>query len=72
MVGADHDRRPGYRNHYCPAASCVASMQRLEAAGLAVKGRQYGDDYTYHATEAGCKAAGLDEAGVKRCLEDAP
>jgi hypothetical protein len=45
-------------------------MQRLVAAGLATTGRMTGDMTYFHATRLGCKAAGLDGAGIKRAMED--
>ncbi|OEZ50317.1 hypothetical protein JAB1_14320 [Janthinobacterium sp. MP5059B] len=61
----------GWRNYF--AADNVQqheAMQRLVAAGLATAGRMTGDMTYFHATRLGCKAAGLDTAGIKRAMED--
>lgn len=52
-------RQWGYRNHFAPGGADIQSMERLESAGLVRKGRPYEETYYYHATEAGCRAAGL-------------
>ncbi len=52
-------RQWGFRNYYAPSAGDMPSMRRLEAAGLVRRGRPYEDAYYFHATEAGCMAAGL-------------
>lgn len=62
----------GWRNYYCANTSGAAreAMQRLISAGLATAGHE-SDTLTYfHATRLGCKAAGLDAAGIKRAMED--
>lgn len=46
------------------------AMQRLVAAGLATAGRAANEMTYFHATRLGCKAAGLDGAGIKRAMED--
>ncbi|MBV8660370.1 MAG: hypothetical protein JO142_21330 [Burkholderiales bacterium] len=56
----------GFRNHYLCNVQDRAAMERLVAAGLARPGerlRAY-----YHATKDGCRAAGLDRAGIVRAM----
>jgi len=70
MLGATYpnkQREWGYRNYYC-ANLGNKSMERLEQAGLVIKGRVSGDQAYYHATEAGCKTAGLDARQIRRAL----
>lgn len=72
MLGAQlcyAKREWGFRNHYAPAGVDVESMKRLEAAGFVRQGRPYQMHHYYHATEAGCKAAGLNAAQTRRALE---
>ena len=45
-------------------------MQRLVAAGMATAGHAANEMTYFHATHLGCKAAGLDGAGIKRAMED--
>ena len=61
----------GWRNYFA-AGSCQQheAMQRLVAAGLATAGRLAGDMTYFYATRLGCKAAGLDGAGIKRAVGD--
>lgn len=74
MLGAVQGKpkyRWGYRNYF--AAGSVQqheAMQRLVAAGLATAGRAANEMTYFHATRLGCKAAGLDAAGIKRAMED--
>lgn len=70
MLGATYpnkQREWGYRNYYC-ANLGDKSMERLEQAGLVIKGRVSGDQAYYHATELGCKTAGLDARQIRRAL----
>ena len=62
----------GLRNYYCASASGAArqAMQRLVDAGLATIGHESDTQVYFHATRMGCKAAGLDVAGIKRATED--
>lgn len=61
----------GYRNHFAAGIADTPSMERLVAAGLVVReGRLGSSQHYYYATEAGCKAAGLNRAQTKRALED--
>ena len=62
----------GWRNYFAAGSGQQhAAMQRLVAAGLATAGRACGDMTYFHATRLGCKAVGLDGAGIKRATEDA-
>ena len=71
MVGAK-DKNPGYRNVFAPGGENVASMKRLEVAGLVIQGRVFVDDvHYYHATQLGCRAIGLSNAAIKRALRTA-
>jgi hypothetical protein len=73
MVGAGPsvplDRR-GYRNHFAAGFADLAAMERLVAAGLGIRGRALAGSHLYHATAAGCHAAGLNRAQTTRALED--
>lgn len=62
-------RQWGYRNHFAPGGSDIQSMERLEEAGLVQKGRPYEETHYYHATEAGCVAAGLKPVQIKKAME---
>ncbi len=63
-------RQWGLRNYFCACAVGAAreSMQRLVAAGLAIKGHEGDLQTDFHATHLGCKVAGLDAAGVRRAM----
>lgn len=63
----------GWRNYYCANISGAAweAMQRLVDAGLVTAGHESDTNAYFHATRLGCKAAGLDGAGIKRAMEDA-
>ena len=64
--------RWGYRNYFAAGSGQQhEDMQRLVAAGLATAGRAANEMTYFHATRLGCKAAGLDGAGIKRAMEDA-
>ena len=75
MLGAV-DGRPKYhwglRNYYCASVSGAAhqAMQRLADAGLVTAGHESETQVYFHATRLGCKAAGLNGAGIKRAMED--
>ena len=61
----------GWRNYYCAGSATNEHMQRLVSAGLATQGHTQAGGMTYfHATEAGCRAAGMGPAGIKRAFED--
>lgn len=61
----------GLRNYFAAGSfSQHEAMQRLVAAGLAEVGRVTGNMTYFHATRLGCRAAGLDGAGIKRAMED--
>ncbi|MBW3512899.1 hypothetical protein [Janthinobacterium sp. NKUCC06_STL] len=61
----------GWRNYFAAGSGQQhEAMQRLVAAGLASAGRACGDMTYFYATRLGCKAAGLDGAGIKRAMED--
>lgn len=61
-------RQWGYRNHFAPAGEDIGSMERLEIVGLVQKGHSYNDTHYYHATEAGCAAAGLNRAQTRKAI----
>lgn len=58
----------GFRNHYCCGVQDRAAMERLVAAGLAVRGRAELTTVYYHSTRNGCRAAGLSRAAIVRAL----
>ena len=61
----------GWRNYYAAGGGQAReAMQRLVASGLATAGRATNEMTYFHATRLGCKAAGLDGAGIKRAMED--
>ena len=61
----------GWRNYYAAGGGQThEAMQRLVSAGLAAAGRAANGMTYFHATRLGCKAAGLDGAGIKRAMED--
>jgi hypothetical protein len=61
----------GWRNYFAAGSGRQhEAMQRLVVAGLATAGRECGDMTYFYATRLGCKAAGLDAAGIKRAMED--
>jgi len=74
MLGAVQGKpknRWGYRNYFAAGSGQQhEAMQRLVVAGLAAAGRATGDMTYFYATRLGCKAAGLDAAGIKRAMED--
>jgi hypothetical protein len=74
MLGAVQGKsknRWGYRNYFAAGSGQQhEAMQRLVAAGLATSGRAANEMTYFHATRLGCKAAGLDGAGIKRAMED--
>ena len=63
------NRQWGYRNHFAPGGADIQSMERLESAGLVRKGRTYEETHYYHATEAGCVAAGLKPYQIRKAME---
>lgn len=76
MLGATPGNYPktkwGFRNYYATSGGpATEAMKRMEAQGLVRLGytSDCGMAY-YHATEAGCRAAGLVGKQVKRALED--
>lgn len=61
----------GLRNYFAAGSGQQhEAMQRLVAAGLATTGRAANEMTYFHATRLGCRAAGLDGAGIKRAMED--
>ncbi|MGV8867665.1 MAG: hypothetical protein ACOH2S_12130 [Janthinobacterium svalbardensis] len=60
----------GWRNYFAAGSGQQhEAMQRLVAAGLATAGRAANEMTYFHATRLGCKAVGLDAAGIKRAME---
>lgn len=61
MLGVSEQHRRGYRNYFVAGGSDVASMERLCAAGFAVKDERYklSADPCYHATVEGARVIGL-------------
>ncbi|MGV8869295.1 MAG: hypothetical protein ACOH2S_20435 [Janthinobacterium svalbardensis] len=61
----------GWRNYFAAGSGQQhEAMQRLVVAGLATAGMAANEMTYFHATRLGCKAAGLDGAGIKRAMED--
>jgi hypothetical protein len=73
-VSGNPKRQWGYRNHFCCEIGGKHEKQfaALEARGLARRGHMInqGRDVYFHATEAGCRAAGLNKKQTARALED--
>jgi hypothetical protein len=73
MLGVT-DYRPkknwGYRNYYAAGNGSVPGLERLVAAGYCIRGEPFMDAHYYHATKAGCAAAGLGKAATRRVFED--
>ena len=60
----------GWRNYFAAGSGQQhEAMQRLVDAGLAMTGRAANGMTYFHATRLGCRAAGLDGAGIKRAVE---
>ncbi len=74
MLGAVRGKpknRWGCRNYFAAGSGHQhEAMQRLVVAGLATAGRSANEMTYFHATRLGCKAVGLDGAGIKRAMED--
>lgn len=71
-VGQYPKSKWGWRNYFAAGSGQQhEAMQRLVAAGLATAGCAANEMTYFHATRLGCKAAGLDGAGIKRAMEDA-
>lgn len=73
MLGATEHRPKknwGFRNYFAAGADSVPSLERLVSAGYCVRGAPYMDANYYHATRAGCAAAGLSKAETNRAFED--
>ncbi len=62
-------RQWGYHNRFAPGGPDIQSMERLEEAGLVQKGQPYQETPFYHATEAGCVAAGLKPYQIRKAME---
>lgn len=77
MLGATPSRvhmgLVGHRNYYaCELeGQSIASLRRLQGWGLVFQGRQDASLVSFHATEAGCHAAGLSPAQTQRALQRA-
>jgi hypothetical protein len=73
MLGADTDKRSqwGYRNYYATSGGpAMDALERMQTLGL-VQIYSIRDEMKYYrATEAGCKAAGLNAKQIKRALND--
>jgi len=73
MLGATEHRPKknwGFRNYYAAGRDSVPSLERLVSAGYCVRGAPYMDAHYYHATRAGCAAAGLSKAATALAFED--
>ncbi|WP_425953020.1 hypothetical protein [Ralstonia pseudosolanacearum] len=76
MLGAVPGEYPktkwGWRNYYATSGGpATDAMKRMESQGLVRLGNvSDGGMAYYHATEAGCRAAGLAGKQIKRALGD--
>lgn len=61
MLGVSERSPRGYRNYFVAGGDDVLSMERLCAAGFAVRNERYAlsSDKCYHATDEGARAVGL-------------
>lgn len=59
----------GFRNYFAAGANDVPGLERLVGAGYCVRGAPYMNAHYYHATRAGCAAAGLSKAATERAFE---
>ncbi|WP_374380531.1 hypothetical protein [Pseudomonas fluvialis] len=59
----------GLRNYFAAGAADVPGLERLVEAGYCVRGAPYMGAHYYHATLAGCAAAGLSKAAAERAFE---
>jgi len=71
-VAQSHRAQWGCRNHYLANRRDLDSLQRLEAAGFVRAGEQILQLRYFHATAAGCKLAGLNNAALRRAMGDRP
>lgn len=76
MLGAGaHVKRSshGYRNHFCAEidGDDFKTLVAMQSLGIVSPGRKINDgrDQYFHATRAGCEAAGLSKPAIKRALE---
>jgi hypothetical protein len=71
MLGATTpDRRHwGKRNVFAPVGKDIASMHRLEKAGLVKRGKSYQGTTYFHATLTACQALGMGRVSTKRALQ---
>jgi hypothetical protein len=61
----------GFRNYYTTSGGeAMAALDRLVTLGYVSKGGSSERMHYYHATEAGCIAAGLNDKQIKRAFED--
>lgn len=60
----------GYRNYFCacPGTQDYRELEEMERLGLVIRGRSQTESVYFHCTEAGCKAAGLPAATIRRTL----
>jgi hypothetical protein len=73
MLGATEHRQKknwGFRNYFAAGGDSVPGLERLVAAGLCVRGQPYDKHHYYHATRAGCAAAGLSKAATARAFDE--
>lgn len=69
MLGAN-SKDKGYRNHFAAGGDQIDCMERLREKGLVVKGISKWELTFYHATELGCKEAGLNKKQTYKALND--
>lgn len=76
MLGVRKDsprKKWGYRNYFATAMDRVRVLERLRAAGLAVKGRSVDGLVLYHATERGGDMADLTFQQIRQvCVPPEP
>lgn len=71
MLGAtrkDESPRWGIRNHYLANRQDIPALQVLQAAGMVISGARLIGLRYFHATEYGCRVAGMDDDGVASAM----
>lgn len=69
MLGAGYKTvNAGFRNYFASGQIDMPVMESLVSKGMAKRGAKYHDRYYYHATNDGCKAAGLTDKQRKEAM----
>lgn len=71
MVGFDEKKNRGYRNRFCATVGSPdwETMKSMEGEGWVTQGQTLnGNMVMFHATEKGCRKAGLSRSETSRAL----